>query len=190
VGIDISPRTNSPLFSYIALPPAEDIQLHAEVRSADGVASNAPVTWQSTAPELAMVDSTGLVQTTPTYAACDVYQALGPIGCWLWIKATAGTITDSVSVLVFPRIVLEGTPELTLTVGDSAVVEFPVGKVDGQIRCAFFRAFAAPTHVIQASGGSILGVGVGEGVVGFMPTNNLCRGMQYSTLVHVVPPAG
>jgi hypothetical protein len=185
--VEISPSSNS-IGNMVSLHTAEQFQLHAAVTRADGTAAPGEVvTWESTAPQLATVDSTGLVRTAETYAACGVYNT-APFGCGLSVIATADGKADTVSVLVTPKIVFEFAPETTIIAGDSVPLAAlsPVAKVDGEVRCTYFLRFVYPGEVLRRSGAFIVAVAPGEGVADWGPNHNLCRAAGTVTPIHVV----
>jgi hypothetical protein len=186
MSVEISPSSTTP-FDWIGLRTADELQLRAEVTGSDyTILSDARITWRSSAPQLATVDSTGLVRTAAAYTACGNYSP--PFGCVALITATAGGVSDTVAVLVQPRVKLEGTAAITILVGDSLTsLAPPVATVDGEVRCTFFVGPVYPTEILQrSSSGYIIAVGPGQGFVGWLPAHNLCRGMMYSTTINAV----
>jgi hypothetical protein len=105
------------------------------------------------------------------------------------ITATTAGVSDTVAVLVQPRIKLEGTPTVTLVLGDSITsLAPPLATVDGEVRCTFFIGPVYPPEILRrSSSGYIVAVSAGQGFVGWLPAHDLCRGMIYTTAIGVVP---
>lgn len=184
----ISPSSNG-IGNWISLQTGNEIQLGAVVTRMDGTAApDEVVTWESTAPQLATVDSTGLVKAAATYTACGVFEAI-PFGCYLSVIATAGGKADTVSVLVTPTIVYEFPPETTLLVGDSVSLSAvtPVATVDGEVRCTYFVRFILPDDILRRSGPYLVAAAPGVANVEWGPSNNLCRAGGAVSSFRVIP---
>ena len=132
--VQIRPDTN------LALLTATEFQLNADVRRTDGSVSSERVTWKSELPQFATVDNTGLVRTAATYDPCweiDRPSTIKASYCRARIVATAGARSDTLFILIKPRVVLHDTSSVSLAVGDSTPLVTPYATIDGERSCSY-----------------------------------------------------
>ena len=160
--VQIRPDTN------LALLTATEFQLNAEVRRTDGSVSSGRVTWRSTTPDFATVDGAGAMRTATTYDPCWAIPVASTIRwrfCQARIIATAGARSDTLFILIKPRIVIHGTLSVSLTVGDSTRLDATYATIDGKRVCNY--GFNGPTPFL---GGTVGGVTWRNGhIVGLKP---------------------